>query len=437
MTLKHMNNCEIVGEIGTGGMAVVYKAVQKSLNRPVAVKVLRSEYVNDPQIVARFVREATSVAALQHENIVHIHDFVKEDGTYRMVMEYVEGIDLFDLLEKVHHLPPNVGAILGLGLCSALEYAHYRGIIHRDIKPSNVILSRKGEVKLMDFGIARDENLGDLTRPGTSLGTPAYMSPEQIMGVKIDARSDIFSFGIVLYQLLTGQKPFVEGAGKSIMHKILNTEFIRPRRINPNIPRRLERLVLRCLAKEPVDRFQSTGELKRALESYLTPRVRIHYSARLVAFLAHRGVVGVEEAQRFVMRGVLEDAELVREDEGLPPPLRARTVAKVQAGLGAAVILWVLLVHLVAALSSAGVEAAPAGPPGALKVVAWPWAEIFIDGAYVDTTPVDRAFGLSAGVHELTLKNPAFRTETRKVLIEPGRTQKLVLELTRAKGRAR
>lgn len=428
-----MNNCEIVGEIGTGGMAVVYKAMQKSLNRPVAIKVLRSEYANDPQIVARFVREATSVGALQHENIVHIHDFVKEDGSFRMVMEYVEGIDLFDLLERVHHLPPSVGAILGLGLCSALEYAHYRGIIHRDIKPSNVIVSLKGEVKLMDFGIARDENLGDLTRPGTSLGTPAYMSPEQIMGVRIDARSDLFSFGIVLYQLLTGQKPFVEGGGKSIMHKILSAEFIRPRRINPNIPRGLERIVLRCLAKEPADRYASAGDLKRALETFVLRQVRMHYSARLVAFLAHRGVLGLEQAQQFVRREILEDPELLREDEGLPPPLKLGTLARIQATLGAAIAVWILAAHLISSLLAAGATAAPAGPPGALKVVAWPWAEIYIDGAYVETTPVDRSFSLAPGVHEVVLKNPHHRTFSRRVLVEPARTQKLVVELERGK----
>ncbi len=432
MTLKQVSNCEIIDEIGSGGMAVVYKAVQNSLNRPVAIKVLKEEFANDTQLVARFIREATSLAALQHENIVHIYDFVKESETYRMVMEFVDGIDLFDLLDKVHHLPPTVGALIALGVANGLEYAHFRGIIHRDIKPSNIIISSKGEVKLMDFGIARDENLGDLTRPGTSLGTPAYMSPEQVMGVKIDFRSDLFSFGIVLYQMLTGIKPFSEGGGKSIMHKILNAEFIRPRRINPNIPRQLERIILRCLAKEPADRWRSTGDLRREIEAFVNRRVHIHYSGRLLAYLNHNKLLTREEAETFVARDVLEDQQLLREDAGLPPPLRLRTIAKVQGALGVAVILWLLVVHVIAGIAAPeGNGHVVAGPPGALKVVAWPWAEVYIDGAYVETTPVARSFALSPGVHAVTLKNPHFETITRKVLIEPAKPKKLKVELQR------
>jgi serine/threonine-protein kinase len=429
---KQIHNCEIIGEIGVGGMAVVYKAVQNSLNRPVALKELKEEFANDPQLVARFIREATSLAALQHENIVHIYDFVKEDGSYKMVMEFVEGIDLFDLLEKVHHLPPAVGGVIGLGVANALEYAHYRGIIHRDIKPSNIIISRKGEVKLMDFGIARDENLGDLTRPGTSLGTPAYMSPEQVMGVKIDFRSDLFSFGIVLYQMLTGSKPFSEGGGKSIMHKILNAEFIRPRRINPNIPRTLERIILKCLAKEPVDRYRSTGDLRRELESYVTRRVNIHYAGRMETYLYHNKLIGREEAETFVSLDTLDDQELIREDAGLPPPLRLGTIAKVQGAMGAAILLWILFVYVVSGLSANQATAQPAaGPPGALKVVAWPWAEIYIDGAYVETTPVARSFSLGPGVYQVTLKNPHYQTASQKVLIEPGKPKKIKVDLVR------
>ncbi|MBW2700645.1 MAG: serine/threonine protein kinase [Deltaproteobacteria bacterium] len=431
MPAREVNNCEIIGEIGAGGMAVIYKAVQNSLNRPVAIKELKPEFGQDSQMVARFIREATALAALQHENIVHIYDFVKQDENFLMIMEFVEGIDLFDLLEEVPRLPINVAATVALDLCSALEYAHYRGIIHRDIKPSNVILSRKGEVKLMDFGIARDENLGDLTRPGTSLGTPAYMSPEQIMGVKIDFRSDLFSFGILLYQMLTGVKPFSEGAGKSIMHKILNADFIRPRRLNPNIPRALEKIIFRCLAKEPTDRWPSTGELKRELEKFLARRVKLHRSGRVLVFLHHHGMIPREEAETFVAKDSLDDLGLKREDAGLPPPLRISTLAKVQVSLGLSLLLWALVVFVFVGLSKQDPAMIAGGPPGALKVVAWPWAEIHIDGAYVDTTPVDRFFSLSPGVHDVRLVNPYFQTEVRRVLVEAARTDKLIVTMKR------
>jgi serine/threonine protein kinase len=432
MPPKQIHNCDVVGEIGSGGMAVIFKAVQNSLNRPVAIKELKSDFSNDPQVVARFIREATALAALQHENIVHIYDFFKEDDTFRMIMEFVEGIDLFDLLEKVQRIPPDVAMVISLAVCSALEYAHYRGIIHRDIKPSNIIISRKGEVKLMDFGIARDENLGDLTRPGTSLGTPAYMSPEQIMGVKIDFRSDLFSFGIVLYQMLTGRKPFTEGGGKSIMHKILNTEFHRPRKINPNIPRRIEKIILRCMSKEPKERYSSTGDLRREIEAYLSRMVEITYSARLLAYLFHKDLVTRDEAESFVSEDILADREIARADENLPPPLSLKTIGLVQGVLGIAVVLWLLIVSMVMGdgpIASASTD--PGGPPGALKVVAWPWAEIYIDGAYVETTPVARSFSLTPGIHEVTLKNPHFHTVTKRVLIESARPQKLKVTLQR------
>jgi serine/threonine-protein kinase len=432
MPPKQIHNCDIIGEIGAGGMAVIFKAVQNSLNRPVAIKELKSDFINDPQVVARFIREATALAALQHENIVHIYDFVKEDNTFRMLMEFVEGIDLFDLLEKVHHIPPDVAAVVGLAVCSALEYAHYRGIIHRDIKPSNIIISRKGEVKLMDFGIARDENLGDLTRPGTSLGTPAYMSPEQIMGVKIDFRSDIFSFGVVLYQTLTGYKPFQESGGKSIMHKILNTEYIRPRKLNPNIPRKLEKIIIRCLAKEPKDRYESTGMLRRDIESYLMRRVRVNHSARLVAYMFHKGQITRDEAETFVAPTLLADREIIREDDNLPPPLSLKMIAAVQGLLGVIVMVWALIVGLAMGGEQAAAPAFdPSAPPGSLKVVAWPWAEIYIDGSYVETTPVAKSFSLPPGVHEVTLRNPNFKTVTKQVLIEPAKLQKLRITLVR------
>jgi serine/threonine-protein kinase len=427
-TLKKQG-CEIIAEIGTGGMAVVYKAVQNSLNRPVAIKVLKPEYSTDHQLVARFYREATSLASLQHENIVHIYDFSEQDNSRSMIMEYVEGIDLFELLEQVHHIPPIITALTMLGVCNGLEYAHYRGIIHRDIKTSNIIVSYKGEVKLMDFGIARDESKGgDLTQPGTSLGTPAYMSPEQVMGVAIDFRSDIFSLGIVMYQMLTGGKPFTEGSGKSIMNKIINTDFVRPRRIDANIPRRLEKILMRCLAKEPCDRYLATGDLRRELDDFVTDRISMNYAGRMTSFLFHNELISRDEAETFVNPKSLDDAELIREDSGLPAPLKLKTIVGVQGVVSVSILLWILLVSALVGVDPLTVVSPL--PDGHLKVVAWPWAELYIDGVYVDTTPVARSFSLPPGIHELTFMNPYFPTIRRKVLIESSNPKKIRVNLT-------
>jgi Serine/threonine protein kinase len=430
MSPTTVHNCEIVGQIATGGMAIIYKAVQNSLNRPVAIKELKPEFAGDAQLVARFIRESNLLAKLQHENIVQIYDFIHEGDTFWMVMEYVEGIDLANLLEQVHHIPPDVGALIGLSVCHALEYAHDRGIIHRDIKPANILISHKGEVKLMDFGIARDEALGDFTRPGISMGTPTYMSPEQILGLKLDSRSDIFSFGIVLYQMLTGFKPFSESGNKSIMHKILLTEFIRPRKLNPNIPRKLEAIILRCLAREPAKRYRSTGVLRQELERYVASKISLNYSGRLVAYLYHQGVVGREEAENFVTPAELGDQQLYRADQNLPPALSLKKVAFVQGILGAILLIWILATHLTTSQSTLGSEPPVAPPPpGMLNVVARPWAEIYIDGAYAETTPLARSFELPPGVHRVMLKNPYFQPAFRKVLVESTRLKKLKVQL--------
>ena len=226
---QRIGNCEVLQEIGSGGMATVYKAIQQPLGRVVAIKALKPSIAVDSQFAKRFEREAHFMASLQHENILHVHDFLKQDGSMFIIMEYVQGIDLFDLLEKRRMLPVDVAAIIALSVARALDYAHFRGIVHRDVKPANVMVSRQGEVKLMDFGIARDDSQRDLTETGTGLGTPSYMSPEQILGDKLDFRSDLFSLGIVLYQMVTGQKPFVEDDSFTVMQKIRLDRYVAPR----------------------------------------------------------------------------------------------------------------------------------------------------------------------------------------------------------------
>jgi serine/threonine protein kinase len=255
---------QILGELGTGGMATIYKAIQKSLDRPVAIKELKKTYQVDPQIVQRFEREAQMSASFQHENIVHIYDYWKRPG-YCIVMEFVDGTDLANIIEKTGPLPMDVGIMIALQVCSALDYAHMRGLIHRDIKPSNIMIKRNGEVKLMDFGIAHTKRLQTLTQPGTFLGTPAYMSPEQILGASLDVQSDMFSLGIVLYEMFTGVKPFEDEETRSVSTKILKDRFRAPRSINRRIPRRLQRVIKKSLRKKAHWRYDSILDLGRAL----------------------------------------------------------------------------------------------------------------------------------------------------------------------------
>ena len=271
--LERIGNCRIVEEIASGGMAVVYRAVQEPLGRTVAIKALKTSVAAEENVVTRFEREAKSLANLQHENIIHVYDFHHERGAMFIVMEYVQGIDLYDLLEKCGRVPYDVAAILAMQVARAMDYVHYRGIVHRDIKPANIMIARTGGVKVMDFGIARDTSFGDLTEAGTGIGTPAYMSPEQVLGDKLDARSDIFSLGVVLYQMVTGKKPFVEDEKKSAMHKIRLEKHESARAVNPEVPRELGNIIDRCLEKQPRDRWRSAQHMVMALERFLAKHV--------------------------------------------------------------------------------------------------------------------------------------------------------------------
>lgn len=314
---RQLGAYRILGELGSGGMAVVYKAVQPALDRMVAIKELRHEYVSDRQIMARFEREATSLATLQHGNIVHIYDFISDGGGAYIVMEFVEGIDLFDLLHQTGRLAPDVAAVIAFQLAEGLAYAHYRGIIHRDVKPSNLLISKMGEVKIMDFGIARDPGRSDLTQVGMALGTPAYMAPEQIRGDKIDFRADIFAFGIVLYEMTTGKKPWGDDDGTAVARKILYEEFTPPTVYVPDLPVELVQIITTCLAKDPEKRFASAYHLRRALGDYLSRELAIDHRQRVVVFLRNRGIITEGEASSFVHGQVLYDGVLRRKDLGL------------------------------------------------------------------------------------------------------------------------
>ncbi|MFC1610952.1 serine/threonine protein kinase [Myxococcota bacterium] len=418
--VKKVGSYTVLSEIGAGGMAVIYRAEQPSLGRLVAIKELRKELATDKSIITRFEREAMSVAALAHQNIVHIYDFITRGESMFIVMEYVEGIDLYDLMNRVERIPPNIAAIIALQAARALEYAHYRGVVHRDFKPSNLMITKEGEVKLMDFGIARDEAFDDLTRPGTALGTPAYMSPEQIMGERVDFRSDVFSFGIVLYQMLTGQKPFADDDTKSVLHRILNEPYNRPRRLFPDIPVKLQRIVKKCMEKRPERRYDSTESLRRDLEKYVSNKVRINYDGRLVIFLRNRQLISDSEAKTFVREDDLQSSLRFRTDTGR---VDARTV----------VLRPLVMLHFVLLLLLAGwagtVDILRLGAEhGYIRVNAVPWAEVWVDGELYDVTPFARPIALLPGQYTIEFRNRFFGTKKRVVDVRAGETARLGVE---------
>lgn len=263
------NRYEIVERIGGGGMAVVYRALDTLLNRYVSVKVLRSQFVSDEDFVRRFRREAQSAASLSHPNIVNIYDVGTEDEIYYIVMEYVDGQTLKEIILERAPLPVEEAVSIAKQICLALQHAHENNIIHRDIKPHNVLISKDGRVKVTDFGIARAISSNTMTHTGSVLGSVHYFSPEQARGGVADVKSDIYSLGVVLYEMVTGKLPFSGESPISVALKHLQDHFVEPRQINPAIPQSVENVILKALAKDPNVRYPSTREMYHDLDGAL------------------------------------------------------------------------------------------------------------------------------------------------------------------------
>ncbi len=259
-------------QIGGGGMALVYRAVDMLLDRTVAVKMLRPQYAGDDQFVSRFRHEAQSAAKLSHPNIVNLYDVVVQDNEYYIVMEYVDGPTLKDIILERAPLPVEEVVDITNQICTALEHAHEHHIIHRDIKPHNILLTKNGVVKVADFGIARAVTGDTITdfQATTVLGSVHYISPEQARGGATDVKSDIYSLGIVMYEMLTNRLPFSGDSPVSVALKHLRERFVDPREINRKIPQSVENVTLKCLVKSPDMRYQNMSAVRADLAQALS-----------------------------------------------------------------------------------------------------------------------------------------------------------------------
>lgn len=258
----------LLNRLGSGGMAEVYLAHDEVLDRDVALKALREQYADDENFVERFRREARNAASLSHPNIVQVYDQGRaENGTYYMAMEYVPGGTLKDRIMEHGALAPGEAAGLAAQVAEALSVAHDRGIVHRDIKPQNVLMTPSGETKVADFGIARAASATVMTQTNLVLGTAGYMAPEQAAGEKVSPATDLYSLGVVLYEMLTGALPYQADTPIAVAMKHVNEPPRHPREANPEVPAQLDAIVVRLLAKDPNERYSSASELARDLRS--------------------------------------------------------------------------------------------------------------------------------------------------------------------------
>jgi serine/threonine-protein kinase len=270
MDIQNVGRYEITAELGRGAMGVVYKALDPTIGRTVALKTMRLDVhgLETDEVIRRFKNEARAAGVLNHPNIVTIYDAGEDDGMFYIAMEFIQGTSLQQLLAENRALSPEETIQISRQVCKGLDYAHANGIIHRDIKPANIMISPDGTVKIMDFGIAKAGS--GMTSTGKVLGTPNYMSPEQVRGKNLDGRSDLFSFGVVLYEMVTGEKPFAGENITTVIYKIVHEDPIPPRNLDVTIHPGLSTVVTKALAKSADDRYQTGAALIHDLENYKT-----------------------------------------------------------------------------------------------------------------------------------------------------------------------
>lgn len=280
-----------IRKVAIGGMAEVYLGRQKNLDRPVAIKRIRSELRHNKDIHDRFEAEARTSAALHHQNLAHVYDFRKTGHDAFIVMEYVDGFDLAEILERTGPLPIDVALMNAVRILDGLAHVHSHGMVHRDLKPDNVRVTLRGEVKIMDFGIVLNPTEERLTMPGVMIGSPHYLSPEQVTGERVDHRADLFAFGIVLYEILTGKRPFFETNSESVYSRIKKGDYIPPENIREGIPAFAVKIIEQCLHVNAARRPHSAQALSQAITGYLVSSHSLAFESRTRQFLMEKKLV--------------------------------------------------------------------------------------------------------------------------------------------------
>lgn len=349
---RTLGNYEIEAELGSGGMGVVWLARQTSLDRPAVLKRIRPELREHAELAERFAREARTAAAIHHPNVVAVYDRFTSRGHEYIAQEYVDGSDLAGVLQRCGALPGRIAAMIALAVCRGLEEIHGQGTVHRDLKPQNILIGRRGEVKIADFGLALDARASGLTQPGIMIGSPPYMPPEQMLGERVDARCDLFSLGVVLYELLSNSLPYPEPGDdpaeeetESLLKQMQKERYPALRKRVRGTPRVLRKVVRGCLRANPKRRIASATSIRRRLERLLGHPSPVDMQRKLAGWLWERQVFECRTNET-----VVQTAESFEPEMAFP----RRSYAP---GLAAAVAVLVLSAGVIAI--KAKVEASP------------------------------------------------------------------------------
>ncbi len=426
--LQKLGKYQILGELGRGAMGVVYRGFDPLIEREVAIKTLRADLLEGNEkstLLARFKHEAQAAGRLNHPGIVQVYDYGEENDRVFIAMELIQGKELKEFIaEEARFDLPGIVRLME-ELLDALAFAHSKGVVHRDIKPSNIVVLKDGRIKVTDFGIARLES-STLTQAGNVLGTPSYMSPEQFMAQRVDGRSDLFSSGVLLYELLTGEKPFIGNSFATIMHKVLRETPIPPSELNITLPAVFDAVVAKALAKRPDDRFQDARAFSLALKAALAGKP-------MPADTASDATVMVSPAATVVVaRDATPDATVAITPASAPDktitisgqrPVVSDPMATVFAapeatkkkpfpmGIAAAIAAVIVVSGAAAVFVLGGKEAPPAAAPvPAASAMGWvaiesdpPGAVVLIDGGrFGGVTPAK--IEVPVGVHQIVIR---------------------------------
>jgi predicted Ser/Thr protein kinase len=436
---ERLGRYEILAELGQGAMGVVYKAVDPVIDRTVAIKTINLNLPKD-ELAAfeeRFYREAKSAGRLNHPNIVTIYDAGEADRVAYIAMEFLEGRELREIVASGEPLPLERVIDIATQVADGLAFAHEHGIIHRDIKPANIMVLTNGQVKITDFGIAK-MSAGAHTQVGIVLGSPKYMSPEQVVGKHVDGRSDIFSLGAVLYELLTGQPAFSGEELTAIMYKVLHETPPLPTSIRPELPAALDYIVARALAKDPEARYQSAQEMAEDLRGYeslaipalqpllATPAVRPNTGDDTVVLGSLPVIGSARRRRRLVLAGSLALALALAVALGALVSWMMRKEPREQAPAPAPPRVVVMATQPAKTPPAAEEKKVrPAAPTARLTFAITPWGEVFVDGKRQGASPPLTELKLTPGEHYVEIRNPGFPPYTATVELKAGTPQKI------------
>jgi eukaryotic-like serine/threonine-protein kinase len=424
---ERFDGCEVVKKLSTGPITDLYHAVQEPLGRPAFVKALGSSILPSSPFAASLEREARLLAELDHPNILKVYDFVRRGERMWLVLEYVDGVSLEEVQRKSKKLPEPFACAVALEICRALMHAHARGVVHRDVQPINVLIAKDGTVKLANFSVAFDERMPtapELLEGGTGYGGPSYMSPEQILGERADGRSDLFSLGVLLYEMLSGERPFDGPDDRSTSLRIRRDPVPPLGKKAPGVSPALERVTQRCLEKMASDRFDSSAEACAALEAAAR-----ELGAERTAPVIHDTLVRTRLVEGTLQAGGI--ARRARQREGVGFAVSGLFFALAMIVGGGSTI------QLLSGRSISGSVGAQApgrrlellpGGRAFLRVVAHPWAHVIVDGQEVEITPFARSIPLTVGSHYVRLEHPNAPVERRTIELSPGET--LLLDVT-------